>query len=190
MQEPLQIAFHNMDHSDMIEELVRDRVARLEKFTDSIISCRIIVRAPHKQKTGSTLGISIDLGMPGRDLHVNREGRVHETRADAHRVIREAFDIAERQVEEYDRISRREVKRHDNLPTYGRVVRIFPEQDYGFIETADGVDLYFHRTIVENDAFDQLTIGSEVLYQRASEEGPAGPQASMIKQVHAGQRIR
>ena len=190
MQEPLQIAFHNMDHSDMIEELVRDRVARLEKFTDKIIDCRIIVKAPHKQPHTSTLGISIDIGMPGKDLHVNREGRIHETRADAHRVIREAFDIAERQVEEYERISRREVKHHENLPTYGRVVRLNREQGFGFIETAEGVDLYFHRSVVEEDAFDELTEGSEVLYQRASYEGPAGPQASVIKRVHAGQRIR
>jgi cold shock CspA family protein/ribosome-associated translation inhibitor RaiA len=190
MQEPLQIAFHNMESSDMIEQLVRDRVARLEKFTDKIISCRIVIKAPHKQRTGANLGISIDIGLPGKDVHVNNEGRIHETRADAHRVIREAFDVAERQVEEYERIIRRDVKHHENLPTYGRVLRIFPDQDYGFVETADGEDLYFHRSVVEDNAFDELTVGSEVLYQRASYESAAGPQASVVKRVHAGQRIR
>ena len=191
MQEPLQIAFHNMEHSDMIEELVRERAARLDKFTDQIISCRIVIRAPHKQKTGSTLGISIDIGLPGKkDVHVNREGRVHETRADAHRVVREAFDIAERQIEEHERINRGEIKHHDNLPTYGRIARLNREQDFGFVETAEGVELYFHRSVVEEDAFDDLDVGSEVLYQQASYESPAGPQASVVKRVHPGQRIR
>lgn len=190
MQEPLQIAFHNMAPSDMIEQLVRERMARLEKFTDKIISSRVVIKAPHKQRLGSTLAISIDVGLPGRDVHVNHEGRIHETRADAHRVIREAFDIAERQVEEYERINRREVKHHENLPSYGRILRIFPDQDYGFVETPDGEDLYFHRSVVEDGAFDELTVGSEVLYQRASYESAAGPQASVVKRVHAGQRIR
>jgi ribosome-associated translation inhibitor RaiA len=37
MQVPLQIRFHNMASSEAIEARVRERVARLERFSDNII---------------------------------------------------------------------------------------------------------------------------------------------------------
>ena len=40
MQVPFQIRFHNMAASAAIEAKVRERVARLERFSDGIVSCR------------------------------------------------------------------------------------------------------------------------------------------------------
>lgn len=47
MQQPLQITFHGMDHSDFIERRVRESAAALERFSDQIVSCHVTVDAPH-----------------------------------------------------------------------------------------------------------------------------------------------
>ncbi len=121
MQVPLQISFHNMASSEAIEARVRERAARLERFFDGIISCRVTVEAPHKQPHRSTVGITIDIAVAGKEIVVKREQRHHETRDDAYQVIGVAFDAAERQLEEHARVLRREVKSHDG-PVYARVV--------------------------------------------------------------------
>lgn len=188
MQEPLQIAFHNMEHSDFIEQRVRERMGKLERFYDGIISARIVIDAPHKQVKGhkGTLGISISIGVPGRDIVVKREQRLHESNEHLHWVINEAFEAAERQIEEYSRIRRKEVKVDAPGQNYARVVRLYPEQDYGFIETREQHNIYFHRAVVRDARFDELELGSEVLYTLAPEEGTMGPMASNI-QVIGGQ---
>jgi len=110
MQVPLDISFHKMDRSEAMEARVQSRVARLEKLTDTIIACRIVLEAVHKQPHGSALSIAIKLALPGKDIVVKREQRRHELKDDAYQVIGIAFDIAERQLDEHLRISRHDVK--------------------------------------------------------------------------------
>ena len=190
MQMPLKISFHNMDSSAAIEARVRERVTRLERFFDGIVGCRVTVEAPHKQPHRSTVGITIDITVPGREIVVKREQRHHEARDDAYQVIGVAFDAAERQLEDHARVSRRDVKNHDGAPVYARVVRLYQDQDYGFIETADQSNIYFHRAVVETNGFDELEIGSEVLYTLADQEGPMGPQASRVRLVRGAHAVR
>jgi ribosomal subunit interface protein len=189
MQVPLQITFQNMDPSEAMEARVRERVARLEKLVDTIISCRVTLEAPHKQSHCSNVAISINVSVPGKDIVVKREQRRHATRGDAYQVIRIAFDIAERQLEEHLRISRHEVKTHDG-PTYARIVKLYPGQDYGFIETPIHFNIYFHSTAVSGHDFDALEVGTEVLYTLAAEEGPMGPQASKVQVVGEQHPVR
>jgi cold shock CspA family protein len=104
-------------------------------------------------------------------------------------VIGVAFDAAERQLEQHAKMLRREVKTHDG-PVYARVVRLYPAQSYGFIESPGRPDVYFHRAVVEDDAFDQLEVGGEVLFSLAEEEGAMGPQASRVRLVKGGHPVR
>jgi ribosomal subunit interface protein len=189
MQVPLQIRFHNMASSEAIETRVRERAARLERFFDGIIACRVAVEAPHKQPHRSTVGISISVSVPGKEIVVKREFRHHESRDDAYQVIGVAFDAAERQLEEHSRMVRRGVKAHDG-PVYARIAQLYPEQSYGFIETPGRLHVYFHRVVVEDDAFDRLETGSEVMYTLADDEGPMGPQASRVRLVRGAHKVR
>lgn len=189
MQVPLQIRFHNMASSAAIETRVRERVRRLKRFSDQMIWCRVTLEAPHKQPHRSTVGITIDIGVPGKEIVVKREYRHHEARDDAYQVIGVAFDAVERQLEDHSRVQRREVKTHDG-PIYARVVRLYRPQSYGFIETPGSLDVYFHRTVVEDDAFDQLEVGSEVLYSLADDEGPMGPMASRVRLLKGRHSVR
>ncbi len=49
----------------------------------------------------------------------------------------------------------------------------------GFIETADGNEIYFHKNSVLNDAFSRLKLGTAVAY--VEEEGEKGSQASTVR---------
>jgi cold shock CspA family protein len=64
----------------------------------------------------------------------------------------------------------------------GHVSQIFPLQGYGFIETADGREIYFHRHAMPEHDFQLVDIGSQVFY--SEEEGDEGPQASFVQLVH------
>jgi cold shock CspA family protein/ribosome-associated translation inhibitor RaiA len=190
MQESLQISFHNMASSEALEARVREHWAKVERHYDGIISARIVLEAPHKQPHKSTLGITISIGVPGRDIVVKREQRLHESDRNATWVINEAFHTAERQLEEYAQKQRHDVKVHDGEREYARVVRLYPDQDYGFIETRDQLDIYFHRDVLRDADFDDLKVGSEVLYTLAPDDGPMGPMASSVWTLGSDHPVR
>lgn len=189
MQVPLEINFHNMDRSEAMEARVQSRVARLEKIADNIIACRVVFELVHKQPHRSPVSISIKLALPGKDIVVKREQRLHESKGDAYQIIGVAFDIVERQLEEHLRISRHDVKAHDG-PNYARIVKLYPDQAYGFIETPVQLNVYFHSDVVEGNGFETLEVGNEVLYTLAAEEGPMGPQASRVQPIRGAHPVR
>lgn len=104
MQIPLQITFKNMDSSPALEALIREKAEKLERFSDRITSCRVVVEAPHRHKhKGKLYQVSIEITVPpGGDLVVNR-GQNDPEYEDAYLAVRNAFDTAVRRVEEYER---------------------------------------------------------------------------------------
>ena len=73
MQQPLEIAFHNLDSSPALEAEIRKRFARLEKLCDRLTACRISVEALHNQhRTGNIYEVHIDMLVPGGELVVSR----------------------------------------------------------------------------------------------------------------------
>ena len=180
MQIPLQITFRDIDQSDAVEARIRERAAQLEKFYDRITSCRVMVEAPHNSRNkGRLYHIRVDITVPGGEIVVRREPKAHHAHEDVYVAIRDAFKAAQRQLQDYVRRNRGEIKAHE-APPHGRVAKLFAHQGYGFIETADGNEIYFHRNSVTNGAFDQLEVGSEVRYVAAEGESDKGPQTSTV----------
>jgi len=194
---PLQISFRNMDRSEAVEARVREEVAKLETFYSPIMRCRVVIELPHKhQKKGDLYHVRIDITVPGAELVVKREPSLHaslrqvdtekrsksyEAQAahkDVYVVIRDAFREARRQLQDYARRVRGQVKTHTPRAD-GRVSKLFPDQGYGFLETAEGSEIYFHKNSVLNGAFNRLSIGSRVTF--AEEEGDKGTQASTVR---------
>jgi cold shock CspA family protein len=94
--------------------------------------------------------------------------------------IRAAFDAAVRQIEDAERDLRGQVKAHSS-ESHGRVARFLAGENCGFIETADGREIYFHRNSVLDGAFDHLSVGSEVRF--VEEVGEKGAQASTVRRI-------
>ncbi len=183
MQVPLEIAFHNMDPSPAIEADIREKAAKLERFFDRIVGCRVVVEAPHRRRRkGRLYNVRIDIGVPGETLAVTHTGPRDHAHEDVYVAIRDAFDAAVRRLEDHARRVRGDVKAHE-APLHGEVIRLFPEDGYGFIATSDGREIYFHRNSVVGDAFDRLAEGSEVRLVVAYDESPEGPQASTVTPV-------
>lgn len=177
MKTPLQITFRDIHHSDAIEAHIRDKAAKLETFFEPIMSCRVVVEMPHQHKhQGKAFNVRLDIGVPGSEIVVNRDR--HE---DVYVALRDAFDAAKRQLEDYGHRLRRETKAHPREFT-GLVTRLNPDEAYGFIRRADGSELYFSFDNLVNVAFDQLKEGDEVKF--IEEMAAEGPQA---KRVSVGQ---
>ncbi len=180
MQEPLRIAFRNLEAPAAIEAEIRKRVDQLEEFFDRIIACSVVVEERHRHhRQGRLYHVRVDLIVPEREIVVRREPAEHHAHEDLHVAIRDAFDAVQRQLQDHARALRGDTKAHAT-PTIGRIARLFPEKDYGFLTTAEGDDVYLHRNAVLGRGFDKLRVGDEVRYVVHEGEGEQGPQASTV----------
>lgn len=181
MQIPLEITFRNAKRSDSVEEVVRERVEKLKRYFDHIISCRVTLDVPNRTPSYDVLNhlVNIEISVPGEELVVSREPNEHENFNDIYVTIRDAFDAAEQQLRGY--VGRlQETPRVDVEDTpYAVVNKMFSDKGYGFLMTPDGREIYFHENSVSHPGFDKLTKGDTVRFVEA--QGDEGPQASMVK---------
>jgi len=187
MQIPIEIAFRNLPRSDWAEDAIRSHVTRLEEIYDRLTTCRVRVdqRANNSNNTMPPV-VRIEMSVPGsNDIVVAHEPdhlqRKFQT-PDLHNAINEAFRIAQRRLAQYkDHLrDRTAAGGHEAANEYlGQVVEITPEKDFGFLLTAFGGLLYFHRNSILYGDFDRLQIGSEVRY--VEEVGDTGPIASKVR---------
>jgi cold shock CspA family protein/ribosome-associated translation inhibitor RaiA len=187
MQVPLEIAFHNIDHSDWAEQEVRARVADLEKIYDRLTSCRIRIdqRATNSNGTIPPV-VRIEMGIPGRkDLVVSHEPDHLQRkfqRPDLHNAINEAFRVAERRLLDLKELreGRSKDAHHDSEnQSLGQIAEIDPGGDFGFVMTKEGGLLYFHRNALLSGEFDKLERGDQVHY--IEDTGDTGPIASKVR---------
>ena len=176
MQTPLQVTFRGMPPSDALEARIREKAAKLDSLHTGITRCRVVVerRDRHKHQ-GAQFRVNLDLRIPGHEVVVDRD---HDE--DVYVALRDAFDAGVRQLEDFVRIRRGDVKQHQ-LSRTGRVARLRPDDGFGFIRTEDGSEFYFSRSNVVDPSFDQLEVGAVV--QFIVDVGAEGPQA---KRVSAG----
>lgn len=113
MRSPLQITFRHMDASPALEARIRQRAEELEHFFDGIIACHVVVECQNRhQSQGKLFDVHIDLTLPKREIAVAQNHSANHAHEDAHVAVRDAFDAARRQIEDYARSRRGEVKRH------------------------------------------------------------------------------
>ena len=172
-----------MDASPAVEQRVRERTDRLERFYDRIVDCHVMVMAPHRsQQQGRLYQVHIRIAVPGEDVVISHERPQDPAHADVYVALRDAFEAAERRLEDYARRREQHVKTHD-VPQHGRVVRLFPQDGYGFVETADGIETYFHENALVDGRFADLELGDEVRVELAEQESDKGPQATTVRPV-------
>ena len=187
MQAPIEIAFHNIEQADWAEDAIRDHVARLEQMFDRLTTCRVRVdqRANNSNNTIPPV-VRIELSVPGhRDIVVAHEPDRLQRKfqaPDLHNAISEAFRIAERRLGQFkDQLrDRTAAGRHEAAnEMLGQIVEITPAEDFGFLLTASGGLLYFHRNSVLSGDFDRLEVGDQIHY--VEEMGDTGPIATKVR---------
>lgn len=181
MDRPLEITFHNMRNSDVLEADIRKRVAKLEKLYGRMVSCRVSIEARSRQhRTGNVYEVHVEMHVPRARLVVSREphhvGERH-AHTDVRASIRDAFKAAEAQLRSFTRKQGGETKPHAS-PVQGLIAELFSDRDYDFILTSQGARLYFHRNSVMNGSFDKLKRGDAVHFVEGL--GDTGPTASKV----------
>jgi len=182
MQTQPQISFDDLPVDEAVREAALAHVARLEKTYDRITGCHVVIAQPHRHhREGRLYSVRVDLVVPGSEIVVNRNHPADHAHEDVYVALRDSFDATRRRLEDHARHLRGAVKRH--LPrAEGRVTQIFPLQGYGFIETPDGREIYFHRHALSADDFRIVDLGTRVHF--TEEEGDEGPQAASVEVVH------
>lgn len=196
---PVQVTFRNMEPDDL-EDYVRQQAAKLERYYGGITSCRVIVERQGRHKHGNLFHVRIDLGVPDGELVVKHAPTIRAMLKSAeaakvaknaevardyrtpHRAVLEAFNEMRRRLQDYVRERRGQVKTPVEALAPATVSALFPEENYGFLTTPDGREVYFHAASVLDGHFDRLRIGSPVRF--AEEMGDKGPQATTVHLVH------
>lgn len=182
MQIPLEVTFQDVDRSEWSEKFIRRQVHRLDRYVDHINSCRVTVSQPHRhQHRGRPYRVRVEVTVPpGHVLDAVAEPVEVETVVELRTVIRDAFKAMEKQLLRLKDRQRGDVKHHEEFTAL--VIRLFPEQGYGFLKTPEGEEIYFHRNSVLHQEFDRLAIGTEVSLE--AEVGDDGLQATSVHIVN------
>jgi cold shock CspA family protein len=182
MQTEPQVSFHGLAVDEEVRDAALDHVAQLERLWDRITGCHVVIAQPHRHhRSGRLYSVRVDLVVPGGEIVVNRDHHLDHAHADVHVALRDAFLAARRRLEDHVRRLRGAEKAHA-ARARGRVAQLFPLQGYGFIETSDGREVYFHRHAVADRDGRLLDVGSDVFF--TEEEGDDGPQAAFVQLIH------
>jgi cold shock CspA family protein/ribosome-associated translation inhibitor RaiA len=179
MQTPVEIDFQGMPARPEIRSAIAKHVADLEQHFGRVTAGRVVLKAPGSHhRTGGLYEVNIRLALPdGREVNVDRTAKADERHSDLNFAVNDAFKRARRQLQDQVRQLQGQVKTHEGAPI-GTVVRLDPSGEFGFLESNDGREIYFHRNSVLDDAFPRLTVGTRVTF--AEEEGEKGTQASTV----------
>jgi len=122
MSFPVQITYRGLDSSESLNRLIHAEAAKLGKFFDGIVSCRVLVeRQSGHHQTGSPYQVKLNVVVPGADLAIATEpslraqpldddgARVHKSDElaaifkDPSYTIRDTFRRAKRRLHDYAR---------------------------------------------------------------------------------------
>jgi cold shock CspA family protein/ribosome-associated translation inhibitor RaiA len=180
MQTPLEVDFQGMAGTAAVHDAITKHVAELEQRYGRATACRVVLKGPggHHQR-GGLYEVNIRLALPnGREVNVERTAPADDRHADLTFAINDAFKRARRRLQDHARRLQSQVKQHEGQPI-GTVVRLDPSGVFGFLESSDGREIYFHRNSVLDGAFFRLAPGARVTF--VEEMGEKGAQASTVK---------
>lgn len=171
----IHIEGQHLEISPEWREKIEAELARLQKhYHDPILHARVELIGTAHHRLGA-FEVHLVVSVTGDTITILRQGDLVLP------LLVEAFDVLDRRLLQHARVQQQEVKSHEEFVRHGRVLRLFPEGDYGFIETEDGLEVYFHAHAVKKGKFADLTPGTEVRF--AQEAGDQGPQAVWVQPV-------
>ncbi len=149
MQTQPKIDFQGLKATPEMKAAIEERVAELEERWGRITACRVMIKAPSQHhRTSGLYEIHIHLSLPdGREVNVTRTPIANERHADVTFALNDAFKHARRQLQDRVRRAQGQVKYHE-AAAIGKVIRIDPAGEFGFLESSEGQGIYFHRNSV------------------------------------------
>lgn len=178
MQTAPQVSFDDIPIDDAVRDAALDHIEQLEQLSDRITGCHVVIAQPHRHhREGRLYSIRIDLVVPGAEIVVNRDHHLDHAHEDVYVALRDSFLATRRRLEDHVRRMRGVEKMHATR-SRGRISKLFPLHGYGFIETPDGREVYFHRHAISDHDFQLADVGTPVFF--SEEDGDDGPQAAAV----------
>ncbi len=113
MKLPIQITYRGCQESEAITNSIQKHAEHLDRFCSDIMRCDVLIDVPHRhQAKGVLYHVRIDLTVSGKEIVVCRDPSKNKAHKDLYVAIRDAFDAARRQLEDFSRVRRHDVKTH------------------------------------------------------------------------------
>ena len=161
---------HHTQVAPDVQAWITQRLEALNTPHADILHARVTLMKHERHQQGSE-EVRVFVTLPGKTLSATRTG------ATLDEALSQALDVITHELHDFRVIRQRTVKTPGPRPR-GRIVRLFPERAYGFIETESHREVYFHANSVHGLPFERLAVGMTV--ELDLEAGHAGPQASRV----------
>jgi cold shock CspA family protein/ribosome-associated translation inhibitor RaiA len=166
----LHIDAQHIDLELGLQDWITERLEALNVPEQDILHARVTVVKNTHHLQGSDEA-RVVLVMSGKTLTATRTG---DTIEDA---LYEVLDVIERELHDFRTVRRAVVKEPGPRP-HRRIIRVFPDEGYGFIETEAHREVYFHANAVHGISFEQRQVNMVV--DLDIEAGHAGLQATRV----------
>tara|TARA_B110000858_G_scaffold49124_1_gene56638 strand:+ start:12994 stop:13431 length:438 start_codon:yes stop_codon:yes gene_type:complete len=104
MTNEFQVVYHNIDQTEAIAEAVQKRIDKLERYCDQIINGRVVLDSPHNNHhKGRVYSVTLEIHTPMLGVRVNQDQHDNHAHEDLYVAIRDAFNVAERQLKSVDK---------------------------------------------------------------------------------------
>lgn len=181
MKLPLQIHFRDLVPLPSTEPEIRRRADKLDQFCPDVMSCHVTVESDDsRHHTGHAYRVQVLVRLPNEEIAV---GMDHPDQ-DLHRALREAFDAADRRLEDAVRRRRGQTKAHH--PVLRGRISMLSDDGEGAIVTESGDTYHFDRSHVVHPTFEQLAVDQDVRFLEGVTR--AGREARRIVAAHEPQR--
>ncbi len=169
----IQIEGRNVEILPEWREKIEEELAKMQKHTyEQILHTRVTIVGTAHHHLGN-FEMTMVASVPGRTITVTRQGEFVLP------MIVEGFKALDRQLKDYSEFRQQKVKVHEEFSQTGFIAKLFSDEDYGFIETPDGLEVYFHANALQKGDFEKLAEGMQVEF--AQEKGEKGPQATWVR---------
>jgi len=116
----LELCYRGIPRTDKLDNLIREKVKKMEKFCHKLTSCRVAIEQDQShKKSGNSLRVRIDLRMPpNHELVVNRSSLDDDEERPLVNLIRASFEAATRQLKEH---MEKQKHREKRIPSHNRI---------------------------------------------------------------------
>ncbi|MFL0808505.1 MAG: HPF/RaiA family ribosome-associated protein [Oceanobacter sp.] len=95
----LAISFRDIEHSDAIEQQIREKADKLTSVFDDITGIRAVVAMPHNHSyKGKLAHVSLEVGLPGETVAITHDNHDNHEHEDMYVAVRDAFEKAHRKI--------------------------------------------------------------------------------------------
>lgn len=113
MQTSPQVSFDGIPVDEAVRAAALEHAADLERFSDRITGCHVVVAQPHRHhRSGRLYSVRVEIVVPGGEIVVNRDQHLDHAHEDVFVALRDAFAAARRRLEDHVRRMRGDEKRH------------------------------------------------------------------------------